>query len=232
MKMHYRRWKSSVRQGGYTRKPKAHTRLLAMSNLSPHQAGATILTMPTSTLLHPRTIERTDNEAREAGIPNPRTIHPSILPHSSALKRDKREPQGPQSRLTTTQTLSLYLALNRHASSEKGDPQYSPWAAYIDTLPTSFRPWHPLTWLMNPAPGVPGEEDWSSLNHLAKNHLPDSAWDKLQDMLGRYRGDLKTMERCVRLAIEKEGDDAFGWRWSDLSEEDLLWGWLNGQSFL
>lgn len=83
---------------------------------------------------------------------------------------------------------------------------------------------------MQPAPGVSGDEDWSSLNHLAKNHLPDSAYDKLQDMLGRYRGDLKTMERCVSLALEKEGSDSFGWRWSELDEEDLLWGWLNGQS--
>ncbi|KAI5451410.1 hypothetical protein NCC49_001716 [Naganishia albida] len=190
-------------------------------------AGSTILTMPRATLLHPRNIERVDNEAREAGTPNPLTIHASILPHSSPLRRDKHQLQGQQSRLTTTQTLSLYLALNRHSSPERGNSRYSPWADYIATLPNSFRPWHPLTWLVRPIPGVPGDEDWSSLNDLAKNHLPDSTYDKLQDMLGRYRGDLKTMERCVNLAIEKEGEGSFGWRWSDLSEEDLLWGWLN-----
>lgn len=205
--------------------------LPAVPNLSSPQAGSTILTMPRATLLHPRNIERVDNEAREAGTPNPITIHASILPHSSPLKRDKHQLQGQQSRLTTTQTLSLYLALNRHSSPERGNSRYSPWADYIATLPKSFRPWHPHTWLVRPIPGVPGDEDWSSLNDLAKNHLPDSTYDKLQDMLGRYRGDLKTMERCVNLAIEKEGEGSFGWRWSDLSEEDLLWGWLNGPSF-
>lgn len=131
--------------------------------------------------------------------------------------------------MTTTQTLSLYLALNRHASAEKGNPRYSPWAAYIDTLPISFRPWHPLTWLVKPVPDAPDAEHWASLNHLAKNHLPASAYDKLQDMLERYRGDVKTMERCVSLSLAKEGGDSLGWRWSEVTEEDLLWGWLNGQ---
>jgi hypothetical protein len=131
--------------------------------------------------------------------------------------------------MTTTQTLSLYLALHRRSSAEKGHPRYSPWAAYLATLPTSFRPWHPLTWLVEPVSGAPESEHWPSLNHLCNTYVPESAHEKLQDMLERYKADIKMMGRAVTHSIENSSDDSLRNAWSQVTEEDLLWAWLNGQ---
>lgn len=134
--------------------------------------------------------------------------------------------------MTTTQTLSLYLALNRLSSPQKGNPRYCPWSAYLATLPTTFRPWHPLTWMVEPVRDAPDSDDWAALNHVAKTHLPSSALEKLQDMLERYRVDVKAMERGVSQSLENNLDDSLRKVWSKVTEEDLLWAWLNGKQLL
>lgn len=134
--------------------------------------------------------------------------------------------------MTTTQTLSLYLALNRRSSPHKGNPRYCPWSVYLTTLPTTFRPWHPLTWIVEPVQDTPDSGDWAALNHLAKTHVPHSAYGKLQDMLGRYRADVKAMETGVSQSLENSPDDSLRKVWSDVTEEDLLWAWLNGKWLL
>lgn len=130
--------------------------------------------------------------------------------------------------MTTTQTLSLYLALNRRSTAQKGHSRYSPWTAYFATLPTSFRPWHPLTWLIEPVPNAPEPEYWSLFNHLGKTYVPESAHAKLQDMLERYKADVKVMERGVSQSLENSQDDSLRDAWSQVTEEDTLWAWLNG----
>lgn len=50
--------------------------------------------------------------------------------------------------LNTTQLLTLFLAVNRSSNSERP----SKWSRYLDTLPETFRPWHPLTWLVAETP--------------------------------------------------------------------------------
>jgi hypothetical protein len=48
-------------------------------------------------------------------------------------------------------------------------------------------------------------------------------------MLERYKADIKMMGRAVTHSIENSSDDSLRNAWSQVTEEDLLWAWLNGQ---
>ncbi|KAJ9096588.1 hypothetical protein QFC19_007120 [Naganishia cerealis] len=91
----------------------------------------------------------------------------------------------------------------------------------------SFRPWHPLTWLVQP-PDSCNHDDWKILNTLAENHLPKAAHEKLQDVLHRYKRHVAMLRKGVPMVLEEESDEIIKERWAKVTEEDLLWGWLNG----
>jgi hypothetical protein len=78
--------------------------------------------------------------------------------------------------------LTLYLALTRDPKNRHP----SPWKQYLSTLPVSFDPWHPLTWYYKQ-----GEEGWWQ-KILA--FLPVSARKKLDEVKGRYEGDLAVLK--------------------------------------
>ncbi|KAJ9102516.1 hypothetical protein QFC21_002916 [Naganishia friedmannii] len=199
--------------------------LFATQDIEP---GSTILTIPAVTLLHPRNIERADHQAQTAKAPSPLTVPYRMLPHSAINKR----PGGTamkqvETRITTTEALALYLSLNRPLATQTADSAYRPWAAYLDALPVSFRPWHPLTWLVKPPSDDANHQDWDKMNDLAENYLPKTAYDKLQGVLERYKRHAAMLRNGVPMVLQEEPEEKLERRWSQVTEEDLLWGWLN-----
>lgn len=148
--------------------------------------------------------------------------------------------------LTTTQLLSLYLALYRPVEGKKVDSS-CPWLPYFKTLPDSFRDWHPLTWLVSIEAGsrllsddtparasdaVESSTTWNLLNGLAKDHLPSSVKTKLQHVLRRYDKDKERVIDVMQTMVgsNEAAGQADDWvkAWQETAEEDFLWSWLNG----
>lgn len=153
-----------------------------------------------------------------------------MLPHSAVNKRlQGTSAKQVETRITTTEALALYLTLNRRPSTQRADSTYCPWAEYLKTLPVSFRPWHPLTWLVKPPVDDPNYQDWNRMNDLAEKYLPKTALDKLQGVCERYRRHTAMLRKGVPMVLQEEPDGKLERRWSQVTEEDLLWGWLNGQ---
>jgi hypothetical protein len=157
-------------------------------------------------------------------------------------------PRPPPLNLTTTQLLSLYLALYRPVEGKQTDSS-CPWLPYFRTLPETFRDWHPLTWLISISTGLrPLSDDndaesndaaessttWNLLNGLAKDHLPSSVKTKLQDVFRRYNKDkervMDVMHSLVDSAEASGQADDWVKAWRAATEEDFLWSWLNGTS--
>ncbi|WVF71829.1 hypothetical protein IAT40_006638 [Kwoniella sp. CBS 6097] len=137
----------------------------------------TLLHMPASSMLNPLTlIQDTPIPLhlfpQSSSRPRRTTTGPS-LSSASMNKGDeeesakRRKPNSQRLKLDTTQLLSLHLALTKDPKGRYP----SPWAAYIDTLPAEFRPWHPLTWLIPPSTTGPmstSATPTSSDDHPAK----------------------------------------------------------------
>lgn len=145
--------------------------------------------------------------------------------------------------LDTTELLTLHLALSK-------DPQkryFSDWQVYIETLPKEFRPWHPLTWVIKPEPGAksPGTADWDWWNNLYEKHISLTSKAKIQDVKRRYEADAALMlDVLVSVLITsslfsptdmslKRKEEPFKTHSMStiLTQEDLLWAWLNGMQF-
>ncbi len=132
--------------------------------------------------------------------------------------------------------MGLYLSLHRHSTSQNEDGLIRPpaqWDEYLKTLPPSFRPWHPLTWL-SPSSHAP---QWKS---LLKN-LPTGSRRKLQEVIEPWERDCDVLLKVVKdeTIWDGFGDDQMrrwieGWRGRRREDiiEDLLWGWLNGMFML
>jgi hypothetical protein len=142
----------------------------------------------------------------------PSSVSPIKPPRRSAAKAsipngDGDNRAGPGKHLTTTQLLTLQLALWRVDSTGRG-----PWGVYVDTLPAEFRPWHPLSWLV--APETPGSgagsksqaHEWARWHGLA-DRLPRSTRSKLAEVEKRFWRDVG----AIRVAIVRVLDNAVVW---------------------
>jgi hypothetical protein len=120
--------------------------------------------------------------------------------------------------------MALYLAIHR---PRKGGPATGPWKEYLETLPSSFKPFHPLTWTNAPV--------WKDLVAL----LTPGAKRKLDEVVEPWERDLTVLTRVVKdePIWEDFGDDEemeilSSWRRWKREElvDDLQWAWLNGMS--
>ncbi|GFZ45944.1 hypothetical protein JCM24511_03677 [Saitozyma sp. JCM 24511] len=170
-------------------------------------AGETILEIPASAMINPLTLLSTSS------IPThlfPNSVSGTKLPRRGTAKAalangDGDDCPGSGEHLTTTQLLTLQLALWRVDPAARG-----PWGVYVDTLPTEFRPWHPLSWLVTPdTPGSgagsksQAHPQWSMWHALA-DCLPRSTRSKLADVEQRFWRDVG----IIRAAIVRVLDTA------------------------
>ncbi|WVQ99075.1 hypothetical protein IAU59_006207 [Kwoniella sp. CBS 9459] len=149
------------------------------------KSGDTLLHIPASAMLNPLTLIHDtaipihlfpQSSSRPRRTPTAASSSSSTSHHvnsngegddGSSAKRRK-----PNSKLDTTQLLTLHLALTR---DPKGRYK-SPWETYIDTLPAEFRPWHPLTWLIPPRPkSTSSQSTPSSSSSPSSSATPQSA---------------------------------------------------------
>ncbi|KAL7422560.1 hypothetical protein Q5752_003208 [Cryptotrichosporon argae] len=201
--------------------------------LAPHE---TILQIPSSAMLNPLTLTTTL-------IPPSLIPRPPVNPHkrirltSPGRARGGNEntagpaaaaPPGP---LNTTQVLTLEVALSKQAQG--------PWDSFMRTLPHSFRPWHPLTWVVDAGEraegtastegkskskcqcqnGDGGENKWTRWAELA-DLLDGYTKRKLEDVKARWETDRDTLRKALRY-------EAFTHLKEPVSAETLLWAWLN-----
>jgi hypothetical protein len=136
------------------------------------------------------------------------TIPSHLFPRPAITKSRPRSDGGPTAvegahgPLTTTQLLTLHLALCRAdlKSASNGGDGGETWRAYLDTLPLSFRPWHPLTWLIEPdTQGETGEavkKDWAWWRALGAC-LPGSTRAKLAAVEKRLWRDIKVLKGAI-----------------------------------
>lgn len=178
------------------------------------------MSIPASALINPLTLLNSDAlPAHLFPSFSPSSASGSRLSPSTSVKRarngDTILPNEGQSRLTTPQLLNLFLAINRDpqrrgaSDTGTGTGTENNWEAYFDTLPGTFRPWHPLCWLVKePEPNIKtkaktrataksrqqGDADfWEAL----VREIPDGARAKLDDVHGRYREDLRVLQGVI-----------------------------------
>lgn len=144
------------------------------------QAGETILEIPSSALVNPLTLA-----AGSSGIPEHLFPLSASATHPAKRAKTTRASIGASNsrRLNTTQLLTLYLALNRHAKPS------APWGKYIATLPKSFAPWHPLTWYY--------KDEYEGWWPRLPNFMPISAKRKLEDVKSRYEEDVEVLKAVL-----------------------------------
>ncbi|OCF71488.1 hypothetical protein I204_07546 [Kwoniella mangroviensis CBS 8886] len=177
--------------------------------------GDILFHIPSSCMLNPLTL------LPNSPIPShlfPQTVSKSVPTSSLTPVQKKPRIGNPPRKLDTTQLLTLHLALTK-------DPRgryKSDWQVYIDSLPITFRPWHPLTWIVSPFDKAQKEERvwW---NHLYTIGLSESTKMKVQDVKNRFEKDYEVL--CEVLKEEEpfksQGLDGI------ISKEDILWAWLN-----
>ncbi|WVQ75496.1 hypothetical protein IAR50_005121 [Cryptococcus sp. DSM 104548] len=194
--------------------------------------GATLLHIPAASMLNPLTLLASDSTSKVLSKgPNysiPRHLFPSpshVTSGANSSKRVKTSPAGTtdpgqSKQLDTTELLTLHLALSR-------DPQKrytSDWQVYLETLPKKFRPWHPLTWLVEPDPGTEEAlEEWKWWHDLYENHSSPTLKAKVLDVKKRYHADKAVILSTLRTEEPFKSHSLA----TTLTEEDLLWAWLN-----
>lgn len=136
-----------------------------------------MLVIPAASLLNPLTLQKSPLN----------TIPAHLFP--SALSTNSPPPRSPGGsvRLTTTQLLTLHLALSR---DPKGRHK-SEWSIFINSLP-SFRPLHPLTWVV-PNSDAPHDAWWGELEAC----LSESVRIKIDAVKQRYIKDLELLRRVL-----------------------------------
>ncbi|WVN87868.1 uncharacterized protein L203_103065 [Cryptococcus depauperatus CBS 7841] len=193
-----------------------------------------LLHIPSSAMLNPLTLMAADSVSKhnlkQPVFSIPRHLFPlpaHHVSHNNSSKRVKTLPISPPAptglgrQLDTTELLTLHLALNR-------DPMKrytSDWQVYIETLPKEFRPWHPLTWVIEPEKGsdVPGAEEWRWWHHLYEKYASRTLKAKVREVKQRYETDIATL----RDVLHKEEPFKSHSLATTLTQEDLLWAWLN-----
>lgn len=137
-----------------------------------------MLVIPSPSLLNPLTLGRSPLN----------TIPSELFPASaSSSSPPPRSPGGGCRRLTTTQLLTLHLALSRDPKGRHN----SEWEVFIKSLP-SFRPFHPVTWVI-PNSDAPHDPWWEELEAC----LSESVRIKIAAVAKRYKEDLKILRRVL-----------------------------------
>lgn len=137
-----------------------------------------MLVIPAQSLLNPLTL----------GASPLNTIPLELFPSASSTSSPPpRSPGGGCRRLTTTQLLTLHLALSK---DPKGRHK-SEWQIFVDSLP-SFRPLHPLTWVVPNSDG-PHDAFWPQLEEC----LSESVRVKIDAVKVRYEDDLAVLRRVL-----------------------------------
>ncbi|ORY22585.1 hypothetical protein BCR39DRAFT_551372 [Naematelia encephala] len=158
-----------------------------------------LLLIPASAMINPLTL------ARDGHLPE------HIFPQATSITRPSKKARAETvQRMNTTQLLTLHMARLR------ASPGPSKYAAYLATLPRSFRPWHPLTWLYPLRQVEDGEQAaWNDLFEKA----PRVARQKLLEVKRRYEDDIDVIKEA------QHDGPAYG-HLASISTEDLLWAWL------
>ena len=193
-----------------------------------------MLLVPASALLNPLTILTSSQN----------TIPAHLFPEQPSKPNTKRRRVSISQRLNTTQLLTLHLALTRDPDGRHG----SAWEVYLDTLPRSFRPWHPLTWVVPPKPkgkvnghgGATNEHGDAGMDKLGK--VPIEARENVLRVKKRFDEDLEVLQKVLvrhpraillhLLTPHQKLEEPF--REQGLAEaisvDDILWAWLIGTS--
>jgi hypothetical protein len=154
-----------------------------------------LLGVPKTALLNPVTLL-----AQETLLP-PSLFHvPPPVKNGKKKKIAKSIPRSSSSTpktsiplpLTSTALLTLHLALTRDPL--KRHP--SAWRPYIEALPQEFRPWHPLSWVVEP--GTDGSEetkrDWAWWKDLSERGMTYGSRKKLREIKERWDGDFEVLK--------------------------------------
>lgn len=142
------------------------------------------------------------------------TIPSELYPAPASTSSPPRRSSNGTPRLTTTQLLTLHIALTR-------DPQQrhkSEWQVFVDTLP-DFRPLHPLAWMIPNSDVERQDEFWPALEAC----LSESVRIKVQDVKRRFEDDLLLLRNVLKNEepFRSQNMNAL------MSNEVLLWAWLN-----
>jgi hypothetical protein len=167
-----------------------------------------MLVIPAPSLLNPLTM------SASALNTIPKELFPAPAPTSTAPSSPPTSPRG-IARLTGTQLMTLHLALTRDPRRRHA----SEWQVFIDTLP-EFRPQHPLTWVVPNSDG-PNDVFWPQLEAC----LSESVRIKIAAVKERYVEDKVVLRRVLRTMspFKEQNLDEL------ISDETLLWAWLNGK---
>ncbi|WWC69104.1 uncharacterized protein I206_103040 [Kwoniella pini CBS 10737] len=180
--------------------------------------GETLLHIPSTCMLNPLTL-----------LPNsliPSHLFPQSVsrnnPNDSTTPISKKARMEKGRKLDTTQLLTLHLALTKDSKNR----YKSNWKEYIESLPKTFRPWHPLTWVVSPIltqkENVP-QVEWKWFNHLYDIGLSQAAKLKVQDVKKRFD---EEYEILVEVLTEEEPFKSQNLVES-IDKEVILWAWLN-----
>lgn len=176
--------------------PSCHARLARRESLplghatdTNPQPGEPILVIPAASLLNPLTLLKSPLNS----------IPVELFPCQSSATTPPRRSSNGTPKLTTTQLLTLHLALTR-------DPQQrhkSEWQIFIDTLP-EFRPLHPLTWVIPNSELKEEEQDafWPALESC----LSESVRIKIAAVKRRYLADLKLLRQVLVSQLHLDAD--------------------------
>ena len=144
-------------------------------------------------------------------------------------------------RLNTTQLLTLHLVLTRDPLGR----HKSDWDVYLETLPKTFRPFHPLTWLVpetrvNGKVNGHGRQPNGNVMGGALAHVPSAANENVLRVFGRFEADLEVMRavlvrrqlRVVPPLMSPQRNEE-SYKEQDLvnviNVDDILWAWLTGE---
>nr|XP_018263476.1 uncharacterized protein I303_03345 [Kwoniella dejecticola CBS 10117]OBR85634.1 hypothetical protein I303_03345 [Kwoniella dejecticola CBS 10117] len=188
----------------------------------------TLLHIPSTCMLNPLTL-LPNSPIPSHLFPQTKSTNTNVSspsPKESSTPVPKRARTDKPRKLDTTQLLTLHLALTK-------DPQErykSDWAPYIDSLPKSFRPWHPLTWVVpldeeqrSSGQKEKQREEWIWYNHLYQIGLSGSTRLKVQDVKKRFDQDYEVLSDVLKEEEPFKSQNLV----ESIEKEVILWAWLN-----
>ncbi|WWC89696.1 uncharacterized protein L201_004621 [Kwoniella dendrophila CBS 6074] len=195
--------------------------------VAPHdlKKGDTLLHIPSTCMLNPLTLMSSPNQPIPLHL-FPQTNRSSSTSSTTPVNKKPRTSlqlhQQPSRKLDTTQLLTLHLALTK----DPKERYKSYWKPYIDSLPKKFRPWHPLTWIIPLHQSNHDDKDdkeWEWWNNLYELGLSKSTKLKVEDVKKRFNKDYDVLIDVLREEEPFKSHNLI----DVISQEDILWAWLN-----